>query len=110
MKFLIATVLATTAFVAASPIVAVDPVKEPVKEPAKEPEIPECAKPCFEEAIRKVTSCEVTDKVCACANQKEIGGAATGCVISKCGIADALGTLCYQHGDWPAPVKKTMPN
>ena len=53
---------------------------------------PECAMPCIIDAVG-TTSCETTDFACVCDNMEDIKGAATPCVVSKCGIDTALSTF-----------------
>lgn len=56
---------------------------------------PECAMPCIIDAVG-TTSCETTDFACVCDNMEDIKGAATPCVVSKCGIDTALSTSTPQ--------------
>jgi hypothetical protein len=61
-------------------------------------QIPSCAQPCLDSAVKSATTCAVgsTGAALACqctdANKAAIQGAAAGCVISACGQAQALGT------------------
>jgi hypothetical protein len=56
-------------------------------------ELPDCAKPCVEEA-NKQTPCAITDIACQCepANRAKIRSAGTPCVIKACGMKKAIGT------------------
>ncbi|RDW87053.1 CFEM domain-containing protein [Aspergillus mulundensis] len=55
-------------------------------------DIPQCARPCLEDAIKSKTSCAVTDSNCVCSgdNFSKVQGAATGCVLDACGSDTAL--------------------
>lgn len=53
-------------------------------------DIPECAIPCLDDAVKSETDCEVTDYACICKDFDAIQGAATSCVISECGADKAL--------------------
>jgi len=55
-------------------------------------DIPSCALPCIDDAVGSTTSCDTTDLVCICkdSNFSAIQGAATSCVIDKCGADVAL--------------------
>lgn len=53
-------------------------------------DIPACAIPCIDDAIKAETDCETTDFACACASIEAVQTAATSCVLSECGAATAL--------------------
>lgn len=57
-----------------------------------EEQIPSCAVPCIQGAIKKDTSCEYSDIACVCLNRKKISSSAKGCVISACGLNKAIST------------------
>ncbi|KAJ6781716.1 hypothetical protein PWT90_09397 [Aphanocladium album] len=72
-------------------------------------DIPSCAKPCLDDAVTKGTSCSTTDYACICPHIAELQGAATSCVLEKCGADVALGqvlpavqALCKAAGSAPA--------
>lgn len=52
--------------------------------------IPECARPCIEEAISKSSKCEATDYKCICTNVDDVVTGATTCVLEECGNAVAV--------------------
>lgn len=52
-------------------------------------DVPPCARPCLEDAVKQKTSCATDDYACICKNQDGIQSAATSCVVSKCGISTA---------------------
>ncbi|KAK2601625.1 hypothetical protein QQS21_004860 [Conoideocrella luteorostrata] len=58
-------------------------------------DIPSCAIPCLDDAVKSKTSCSTTDFACICKkeNFSAIQGAATSCVISKCGPEKAVGEV-----------------
>ncbi|KAJ3476877.1 hypothetical protein NLG97_g8992 [Lecanicillium saksenae] len=53
-------------------------------------DIPSCAKPCLDDAVTKGTKCSTTDYACICPHISELQGAATSCVLEKCGADVAL--------------------
>jgi len=55
-------------------------------------DIPACALPCLDDAVKSSTSCSTTDFTCICKkeNFSKVQGAATGCVIEKCGSDVAI--------------------
>ncbi|KAL2832676.1 hypothetical protein BJY01DRAFT_253831 [Aspergillus pseudoustus] len=55
-------------------------------------DVPKCALPCLDDAIKSKTSCGVKDYKCVCKeeNFNKVQGAATSCVIQKCGSDVAL--------------------
>lgn len=53
-------------------------------------DIPTCAQPCLESAIKDNTSCEVSDLACVCKNFDALQGDAQSCVLEKCGAEKAL--------------------
>ncbi|PWI63934.1 hypothetical protein PCL_02790 [Purpureocillium lilacinum] len=53
-------------------------------------DIPSCARPCLDDAIKSTTSCAIDDFACVCKNFGSIQGAAVGCVLAKCGQDTAL--------------------
>ncbi|KAK1240471.1 hypothetical protein MKX07_004499 [Trichoderma sp. CBMAI-0711] len=53
-------------------------------------DIPSCALPCLDDAVKANTKCSTTDYACICKNFDAVQGAATGCVISKCGTDVAI--------------------
>lgn len=69
--------------------------------------IPKCAVPCLDDAVKANTKCSTTDYACICqkANFSAVQGAATGCVIEKCGsdvalskVLPAVQALCAAAG------------
>ncbi|KAL9476311.1 hypothetical protein ACSS6W_006152 [Trichoderma asperelloides] len=56
----------------------------------KENGMPACSVPCIENAIQKMTDCDVTDYACACKHHGKISSAASGCVVGSCGLKKAL--------------------
>jgi hypothetical protein len=61
-------------------------------------DIPACALPCLDDAVKSSTSCSTTDFTCICKkeNFSKVQGAATGCVIEKCGSDVAISKLIQQ--------------
>ncbi|EGR44212.1 uncharacterized protein TRIREDRAFT_70840 [Trichoderma reesei QM6a] len=57
-------------------------------------DIPSCALPCLDDAVKANTKCSTTDYACICKNFDAVQGAATGCVISKCGTDVAISMSC----------------
>ena len=55
-------------------------------------DIPECALPCLDDAIKANSDCAVTDIPCVCKNFNAIRGDASGCIIEKCTLDVALST------------------
>ncbi|KAL2865233.1 CFEM domain-containing protein [Aspergillus lucknowensis] len=55
-------------------------------------DIPKCAIPCLDDAIKSKTNCKTTDYKCVCKKENfdKVQGAATGCVIQKCGSDVAI--------------------
>ncbi|KAH6848191.1 hypothetical protein B0I37DRAFT_158667 [Chaetomium sp. MPI-CAGE-AT-0009] len=53
-------------------------------------DIPSCARPCLDDAIKSTTSCAIDDFACVCKNFGSIQGAAVSCVLAKCGQDTAL--------------------
>ncbi|KAL3457660.1 hypothetical protein BJX64DRAFT_292897 [Aspergillus heterothallicus] len=55
-------------------------------------DVPKCAIPCLDDAITSKTSCAVKDYKCVCKqdNFDKVQGAATACVVQKCGSDVAL--------------------
>jgi hypothetical protein len=55
-------------------------------------DVPKCAIPCLDDAIKSKTSCDVKDYKCVCKeeNFSKVQGAATACVVQKCGSDVAL--------------------
>ncbi|KAL6879920.1 hypothetical protein HDV57DRAFT_100609 [Trichoderma longibrachiatum] len=53
-------------------------------------DIPSCALPCLDDAVKANTKCSTTDYACICKNFDAVQGAATGCVITKCGSDVAI--------------------
>ncbi|KAM3513163.1 hypothetical protein MY11210_003188 [Beauveria gryllotalpidicola] len=56
-------------------------------------DIPSCAKPCIDKAVKKGTSCSTTDYACICPHMSDLSGAATGCVVEGCGADVAVGEV-----------------
>lgn len=79
MKFSAATALAMAALVSAQ----------------SASDIPDCARPCLDSAVKGKTSCATSDYACICKaeNFSAIRGAATSCVIEKCGTETAVGEV-----------------
>lgn len=53
-------------------------------------DIPSCALPCLDDAVKANTKCSTTDYACICKDFSAVQTAATSCVISKCGADVAL--------------------
>ncbi|RFU71863.1 extracellular membrane, cfem domain-containing, partial [Trichoderma arundinaceum] len=53
-------------------------------------DIPACALPCLDDAVKANTKCSTTDYACICKDFSAVQTAATSCVISKCGADVAL--------------------
>ncbi|KAM0517661.1 hypothetical protein ACHAPE_004633 [Trichoderma viride] len=53
-------------------------------------DIPSCALPCLDDAVKANTKCSTTDYVCICKDFSAVQTQATSCVISKCGADVAL--------------------
>ncbi|KAL2829444.1 hypothetical protein BDW59DRAFT_159034 [Aspergillus cavernicola] len=55
-------------------------------------DVPKCAIPCLDNAIKSQTSCGVKDYACVCKeeNFSKVQGAATSCVTDACGADVAL--------------------
>ncbi|KAJ6444565.1 CFEM domain-containing protein [Purpureocillium lavendulum] len=73
-------------------------------------DIPSCALPCLDDAVKASTSCATDDFSCICASMDKVQGAAAGCILSKCGQDKALNEvlpaakkLCANA---PAPTAK----
>jgi hypothetical protein len=60
--------------------------------------IPDCATTCIANAVASATTCGASDLVCQCstANMNAIQAAATTCVLSACGAAEAVGKIVLQ--------------
>ncbi|OAA36161.1 Extracellular membrane protein, 8-cysteine region, CFEM [Beauveria brongniartii RCEF 3172] len=68
-------------------------------------DIPSCATPCLDDAVKSGTSCSITDYACICPHVTELSGSATGCVIKACGadvavakVLPAVQALCAAQG------------
>ncbi|KAI5465334.1 hypothetical protein BGZ63DRAFT_419909 [Mariannaea sp. PMI_226] len=55
--------------------------------------VPSCAKGCISSAAETVAKCDFTDYECQCSSTATIQGAAQDCVISKCGIGNAVNVI-----------------
>ncbi|KAJ6439368.1 hypothetical protein O9K51_07253 [Purpureocillium lavendulum] len=53
-------------------------------------DIPSCALPCLDDAVKQSSSCATDDFPCICKNFDKIQGAATGCILKDCGQDVAL--------------------
>lgn len=53
-------------------------------------DIPSCALPCLDDAVKANTKCSTTDYACICKDFTAVQTAATSCVISKCGADVAV--------------------
>ncbi|KAH6603189.1 hypothetical protein Trco_007964 [Trichoderma cornu-damae] len=53
-------------------------------------DIPSCALPCLDDAVKANTSCATTDYVCVCKNFDAVQASATSCVITECGTDVAI--------------------
>lgn len=58
-------------------------------------DIPSCALPCLDDAVASESSCKTTDIPCICENFTKIRGAATSCILEKCGADVALSTFFF---------------
>jgi len=68
-------------------------------------DIPVCARDCLDDAVKSTTSCATTDYACVCKSFDKLQGAATPCVIEKCGsdvainkVLPAVQALCAAQG------------
>ncbi|KAI5468046.1 hypothetical protein BGZ63DRAFT_42231 [Mariannaea sp. PMI_226] len=57
-------------------------------------DIPTCAQGCLDDAVKSETSCATTDYACVCKSFDKLQGAATPCVIKKCGSDVAISPPC----------------
>ncbi|KHN97271.1 Extracellular membrane protein, CFEM domain protein [Metarhizium album ARSEF 1941] len=55
-------------------------------------EVPSCALPCLNDAVKSQTKCATTDYACVCKEENftKVQGAASSCVLEKCGTEVAL--------------------
>ncbi|GJN73946.1 CFEM domain-containing protein [Purpureocillium lilacinum] len=53
-------------------------------------DLPSCALPCLDDAVKESSSCKTDDFACICKNFDKIQGAATGCILKDCGQDVAL--------------------
>lgn len=53
-------------------------------------DVPKCAIPCLDDAVKSETDCAVDDYACICPQFDAVQGAATGCVLDACGADVAL--------------------
>lgn len=53
-------------------------------------DIPSCALPCLDDAVKSSTNCATTDYACICPKINDIQGAAAPCVIKACGTDVAI--------------------
>ena len=74
-------------------------------------DVPSCAVPCLDDAIKSETDCDTTDYACVCANFDAIRGVATTCVIDECGpevalneVLPAVEALCAAQGGGDEPT------
>ncbi|KAG6026488.1 hypothetical protein E4U19_002577 [Claviceps sp. Clav32 group G5] len=68
-------------------------------------DLPSCAIPCLNDAIKQTSTCATTDLACICKKFDKIQGAAAGCILGACGKDVALGKvlpvtqqLCAKQG------------
>ncbi|KAG6316089.1 hypothetical protein E4U22_007377 [Claviceps purpurea] len=68
-------------------------------------DLPGCAIPCLNDAIKQASTCATTDLACICRKFDKIQGAAAGCILGACGKDVALGKvlpvtqqLCAKQG------------
>ncbi|KAK1237343.1 hypothetical protein MKX08_002968 [Trichoderma sp. CBMAI-0020] len=68
-------------------------------------DIPSCALPCLDDAVKANTKCDTSDYACICKDFSAVQTAATSCVISKCGadvainkVLPATQALCANPG------------
>lgn len=56
-------------------------------------DVPKCAVPCLQNAVKSETNCGESDFKCACKgdNYKKVQAAATGCTVKACGQDVAVG-------------------
>ncbi|BCS23116.1 CFEM domain-containing protein [Aspergillus puulaauensis] len=68
-------------------------------------DVPKCAVPCLQNAVKSETNCGESDFKCACKgdNYKKVQAAATGCTVKACGqnvaveqVLPAVKKLCGQ--------------
>jgi len=53
-------------------------------------DIPSCALPCIDDAVKANTKCSTTDFVCICKDFDVVQAQATSCIITKCGTDVAI--------------------
>ncbi|OAQ71979.1 extracellular membrane protein, CFEM domain-containing protein [Pochonia chlamydosporia 170] len=53
-------------------------------------DLPSCALPCLNDAVKQSTTCSATDVACICKKFDAIQGAAAGCILKACGQDVAL--------------------
>ncbi|KAM4064502.1 CFEM domain-containing protein [Hirsutella rhossiliensis] len=68
-------------------------------------DIPSCARPCIDNAVKENTQCSTTDIPCVCKNFDAVQGPATSCVLKACGqdvaltkVLPATQALCKNAG------------
>ena len=60
-------------------------------------DVPSCAVPCLEDAVKQKTGCSTSDYGCICQNKSAVQSAATECVVSKCGVDTAQSMATQEH-------------
>ncbi|KAL6863650.1 hypothetical protein J3F83DRAFT_199326 [Trichoderma novae-zelandiae] len=53
-------------------------------------DLPACYVPCVKAGIKKTTQCTFKDVACICKNKTKIGKAAKECVVTECGLNNAI--------------------
>lgn len=61
-------------------------------------DLPSCAIPCLNDAIKQTSTCATTDLACICKKFDKIQGAAAGCILGACGKDVALGNYVLPGG------------
>lgn len=67
-------------------------------------DIPSCATPCLDDAVKSGTSCSTTDYSCICPKLDDLTIAATPCVLKACGQQVALGKCSRSAARWGSLV------
>ncbi|KAG6178096.1 hypothetical protein E4U36_006729 [Claviceps purpurea] len=61
-------------------------------------DLPGCAIPCLNDAIKQASTCATTDLACICRKFDKIQGAAAGCILGACGKDVALAVRKARSG------------
>ncbi|PTB65629.1 hypothetical protein BBK36DRAFT_1092251, partial [Trichoderma citrinoviride] len=64
--------------------------QDPPATPPSLNDLPACCVPCVQDGIKKTTQCTFEDVACICENKTKIGKSAKDCVVSECGLNNAI--------------------